>query len=100
VHLARCFALAFIIEEKGRIMLMTRMQDVSGKPIEDFLTIDEATELTGYSDQYLRRMAKEGKLRAVKRSHFWLIDRFSLEAYFQAAQHTDDQRFGPREQSE
>jgi len=77
-------------------MLMTRIQEHSGKSIEDFLTIEEATELSGYTDQYLRRMAKQGRLHAIKRGYFWLIERASLEAYVKAAQQTDDQRFGPR----
>ena len=78
-------------------MLMTRVQDHRGQSLEDFLTIEEATELSGYSDQYLRRMAKQGRLRAIKRGYFWLVERASLEAYITAARRTADRRFGPRE---
>ena len=46
----------------------------------------------------LRRLSKAGRLQALKRGHFWLIERASLEAYVEAALHTDDQRFGPREE--
>lgn len=81
-------------------MLMTRMQEFVGKPIEDFLTIEEAVRLTGYTDQYLRRMANEGRVRAIKRGHFWLLERTSLTAYLRAAHQTSDRRFGPREEEQ
>ena len=78
-------------------MLMTRLQEHSRKAIDDYLTIEEATELSGYTDQYLRRMARRGRLPAIKRGHFWLVARAALEAYMQAARQTEDRRYGPRE---
>ncbi len=64
------------------------------------MTIEEAMQRTGYTEQYLRRMARKGKVRAVKRGHFWLIERDSLQAYLEAAQRSDDKRFGLREVEE
>ena len=81
-------------------MLMTNLRPAHSQSIEDFLTIGEAMELSGYKDQYLRRMAKTGMVRAIKRGHFWLIERASLEAYVTAAQRTDDKRYGPRDLNE
>ena len=78
-------------------MLMTSVNDHQGKPIENFLTVEEAIELTGYTGQYLRRMARHGRLQAIKRGAFWLIERSSLEAYLKTARRRDDKRYGPRE---
>ncbi len=77
-------------------MLMTHTQDHGGKALEDFLTIEEAAALSGYSGQYLRRMAKRGRLGAVKRGYFWLVERAALEAYMRAADQAGDRRYGPR----
>jgi excisionase family DNA binding protein len=88
------------MQEKGKTMLMTRSNRTVKRLIEDFMTIEEAMQRTGYKEQYLRRMARRGKVRAVKRGHFWLIERASLQAYLEAAQRSDDKRFGPREVEE
>ena len=79
-------------------MLMTKTPQQENRSLEDYLTIGEAMALSGYTEQYLRRLSKAGRLQALKRGHFWLIERASLEAYVEAALHTEDQRFGPREE--
>ena len=81
-------------------MLMAKTRPTAGRSIDDFLTIEEAAQRSGYAEQYVRRMAKTGMIRAVKRGHFWLVERASLEAYLQAARRTDDRRYGPRDVDE
>ena len=46
-----------------------------------WLTTKEAAELTGYTVRYLRQLANEGKIRAVKRGGLFWIDKGSLAAY-------------------
>jgi excisionase family DNA binding protein len=78
-------------------MLMTDTRHLSSQSIEDFITIEEAIQVSGYTGQYLRRMARSGRIRALKRGPFWLVELASLQAYLKAAQSTRDKRFGPRE---
>ncbi len=47
----------------------------------DYLTVEEAAEMLGYHVQYVRKMARTGKLRADKKSRVWLIHRKSVEDY-------------------
>jgi hypothetical protein len=44
------------------LMTDTRNEDTEGKKhaLEDYMTIAQAIRHSGYTDQYLRRMAKEG----------------------------------------
>ena len=81
-------------------MLMAKTRPTAGQSIDDFLTIEEAAQRSGYKSQYVRRMARTGMIHAVKRGHFWLVERASLEAYLQAAQRTDDRRYSPRDVDE
>jgi excisionase family DNA binding protein len=78
-------------------MLMTEAVKPTGRPIEDHITTEEAIRSTGYTDQYLRRMAKEGKILALKWGHMWMLHRASLKEYARRAESTQDKRFGPRE---
>ncbi len=77
-------------------MLMAEAVKPNSHPIEDYITIEEAIRSTGYTDQYLRRMAKEGRILALKWGHLWMIHRASLQEYVQRAESTQDRRFGPR----
>jgi excisionase family DNA binding protein len=78
-------------------MLMTDTRHLNSQSIEDFITIEEAIQASGYTGQYLRRMARNGRIRALKCGPFWLVELASLQAYLKAAQSTGDKRFGPRE---
>jgi hypothetical protein len=82
-------------------MLMTNTHDEDRgpkHPIEDYMTLRQAIRLSGYNDQYLRRMAKEGRIYALKFGQFWMISRRSLEAFMNNANSKvdTDQRFGPK----
>ena len=81
-------------------MIMATQSDsqtgIDARSIEDFMTIEEATEFSGYTEQYLRRMSRAGKIEALKRGHFWLVNRHSLETYMDRAADVADRRFGPR----
>ena len=44
-------------------MLMSRTQQPGSQSVQDFITVEEAIRLSGYTAQYLRRMARQGKLQ-------------------------------------
>jgi excisionase family DNA binding protein len=66
--------------------------------LEDYLTIRQAIRHSGYNDQYLRRMAMEGRIDAIKVGQFWLFSRRSLQAFidYANAKGTTDNRFRPK----
>jgi hypothetical protein len=83
-------------------MLMTERQSNKNQPVEDFVSIARAVRYSGYAEQYLRRLARAGKIRALKFGFFWMIDLESLQAYMDeaASLNVQDKRYGPREPQE
>lgn len=59
-------------------------------------SIKEASEKTGYNEEYLRRLIRQGKIEAVKVGPAYLIRVESLDRYIEEMQATDDARTGPR----
>jgi hypothetical protein len=53
---------------------------------DEWLTVREAVNLSGYNDEYITRLIREGKVKARKISIVWLIDRQSLLSYLGKAQ--------------
>jgi excisionase family DNA binding protein len=53
--------------------------------VEGWITTAEAGELTGYSIEYLRRLARKGKVKAHKVGRSWLFDKEDLEEHQQTA---------------
>ena len=64
--------------------------------IGKFITIQTATEATGYNLQYLRRLLRAGKITGIKIGQVWLIEFTSLEAYLQLKTNALDKRCGPK----
>jgi excisionase family DNA binding protein len=50
----------------------------------EWITIDEAADLSHYNPDYLRRLARKGRLGAAKKGRDWWIDRDALQAYLEA----------------
>jgi len=48
----------------------------SSKPVilDNIISVIAAAECTGYSQQYLRRLLRRGKLNGLKLGQVWLID--------------------------
>ncbi len=63
----------------------------------DWIPTDEAMRPTGYNAEYLRRLIRQGKVKAQKFGAVWQISRSSLLAYRENAQSTEDKRRGPRD---
>ena len=61
------------------------------------ITIHEAVKYSGYSDQYIRRLTRDGRIRGLKIAHIWMIEMASLNAYLAEVQQSQssDARFGP-----
>jgi hypothetical protein len=64
--------------------------------IANHISVEAATEISGYNAQYLRRLLRAGKLNGVKVGQVWLIHLTSLQTYFSSALSSNDMRFGPK----
>jgi excisionase family DNA binding protein len=69
---------------------------VSSHIIQKHISVQSATEATGYSTQYLRRLLRAGTLVGIRIGQIWLIDMDSFEQYLACARNTSDRRWGPR----
>jgi excisionase family DNA binding protein len=47
--------------------------------LEGWLTIREASDESGYAEEYLRKLIREGKLPATLKGNSWLIRRDDLK---------------------
>ena len=47
----------------------------------EWVTTDEAAQLTGYSPHYVRRLVRQSRVRAKKWSRVWMIDKQALLDY-------------------
>ena len=63
---------------------------------DEWLTTEQAAELSGYHVNYLRKLIRRGDIRARKLSFLWLVHRQSLLDYMAQAEQSDDKRRGPK----
>ncbi len=63
---------------------------------EDWITIQDACNITGYNAEYIRRLIRHGKLKAKKVSIVWIVDKDSLLEYVSQDQSLTDKRRGPK----
>ena len=62
------------------------------KKNQEWLTVNEATKLSGYNADHLRELIRDGKIKAQKFSIVWMVDRESLLAYKTKAQASGEKR--------
>jgi hypothetical protein len=68
----------------------------SDRVIVNHISVQAATEISGYNAQYLRRLLRDRKLEGIKVGQVWLIDLASLQTYFSSALSSNDLRYGPK----
>ncbi|MEJ2486747.1 MAG: helix-turn-helix domain-containing protein [Anaerolineales bacterium] len=64
--------------------------------VTNHISVQAAADFSGYSLQYIRRLLRLGKLEGIKIGQVWLIAVASFEIYLMQANHSADQRFGPK----
>ena len=47
----------------------------------EYVSVEEASQITGYSEQYIRRLLRQGKIKAEKKGTMWWINLESLTEY-------------------
>lgn len=48
---------------------------------EDYITTDEAARLSGFTEQYIRKLIRENRIEGKKVRRDWLLRRTSLEKF-------------------
>lgn len=62
----------------------------------NYITVRDAAEISGYNQQYLRRLLREGIFKIRKIGQLWLIEQADFGKYLSEATKSDDKRFGPQ----
>ena len=62
---------------------------------ERWISTQEASDLTGYNTEHIRRLVRDNLVTARKFGPLWQVDRFSLLDYLNAAASSSDKRYGP-----
>jgi excisionase family DNA binding protein len=58
----------------------------------EWLTVNEAAELSGYNAEYIRELIRQGKIKARKFSIVWMVSQESLTAFLKKAQEMGEKR--------
>ena len=61
----------------------------------EWITVNKAVELSGYNEEHITRLCRQGKIKAQKYSIVWQVDRKSLLAYIAKVEKLGDKR-GPK----
>ena len=64
--------------------------------VEQWLTIHEAAEISGYHPEHIRELLRDGKIKKTRKyGPLWQVDRLSLLAYVKEAEKLGKKR-GPK----
>ncbi len=69
---------------------------ISPDVVNNHISVKAGSSCSGYSQQYLRRLLRSGKLAGLKLGQVWLIELESFEEYLVQVDNSKDQRFGPQ----
>ena len=62
---------------------------------DEWITVREASQISGYNKEHLTRLIREGKIKAKKFSIVWQVSRKSIQAYIEKAEKLGNKR-GPK----
>lgn len=63
---------------------------------DEWLSVSEAAEVSGYHPEYIRRLIRDGEIIARKFSIVWQVSKNSLLDYVENALSKEDKRFTPK----
>lgn len=63
---------------------------------EEWLTTQQAADLTGYHMVYIRDLVRAEQIKGRKWGQAWQVNKASLLAYVEAAKQSKDSRRGPK----
>lgn len=62
----------------------------------DWISVEEAAELSGYNAEHIRRLIRGKQISAQKKGGQWWVDQKSLLAYLKESKQSEDNRRGPK----
>ncbi len=62
----------------------------------NWIPTTEASKKSGYNAEHLRRLVRNGEIKARKFGFVWQINRKSLDHYLEQASKKKDKRWGPK----
>jgi hypothetical protein len=65
----------------------------------EWITVGQAAELSGYNQEHIRRLLREGLVTGRKFGIVWQVNYLSMMAYLSEANESADKRHGPKKQS-
>ena len=68
----------------------------NNKKVRTYIPVKAACNLSGYNQQYLRRLLRQEKLGGIKVGQVWLIETLSLENHLSLGNQSQDRRYGPQ----
>jgi hypothetical protein len=63
----------------------------------EWITVSQAGTLSGYNEEHIRRLLRDGFIVGQKFGIVWQVKQSSLIAYLAKAQSSEDKRNGPKE---
>ena len=64
--------------------------------LPEWITTEDAAQISGYHPEYVRRLAKAGKIGAEKKGRDWWIDRDKLREYLATVEALGTKKYDPR----
>jgi len=64
----------------------------------EWITVSQAADLSGYNEEHITRLCRQGKIKAQKYSIVWQVNRKSLLGYIAKVEKLGDKR-GPKSQN-
>jgi len=64
-----------------------------------WITTQEAANLTGYDQTYISRLLRKGRIKGVKPGHDWLVNRDSLLTFHREMQAQGTEKFNPHKET-
>ena len=65
----------------------------------DWITVNEAAEISGYNAEYLRRLIRKEKIDYRMFGFMYQVNRKSLLKYLKVAEKKSDKRYSPKRKS-
>lgn len=94
-----------VVEHAGQAQIVTaslrEWQDVyyelfGGAELTEYISTAEAAEISGYTENYIRRLVRQHKVKAERKSGVYWIDKVSFDAYLESVKELGTQRFNWR----
>ena len=64
---------------------------------DDWITVSDASDLSGYNEEHIRRLLRDGSIQGRKFGIVWQVKSSSLHSYLSKAQGSEDRRHGPKD---